>query len=661
MSERDISEIRRRTMLQGAAAGTAVAALGVPTAVAQDDDENDVDDDDEDVDDNGAIFGEGPTVALETIADGLDQPTDLQVPEGDDRLFIVDQTGQIHIHDENDVDDDDEEDEDVDDNDVEDDENDNDVEDDENGADENDNDADENDENDVDDNDNNIFLDTPEDMVDLDDDFDERGLLGLAFHPEFEENGQIFVRYSAEGDEPEYGAPGTEVPEEVDHLDRLSRFETTDDDNTEVDPDSEEIILEIAQPQFNHNAGPIRFGPDDYLYVTTGDGGGAGDADEGHVEDWYDEIEGGNGQDTEHNLLGGILRIDVDDDGDDERNYGIPDDNPLVDYEDEGQLPEYWAWGLRNPWRMSFEDGELLTGDVGQALFEIVNHVEAGGNYAWNPWEGTHCFDPDTPEEPPEDCPDSVDDDVTEPRGGEPLLGPVLEYPQEADMGRYADEYDEAGTIGDDRDRIGTAIIGGYMYEGSEVEDLEDTYIFGDWSWDGGEGGRLFIAHPDEEWMDHENDDEDENDADENDNDVENNDDNDVDNADNDENDVDDEDENDDENGVGDEDLERYHPPDEVDLWEMEELTVESDDEELADDGMMQQFVNAFGRDDDGEVYVLTSDSSTIEGEGYVSRIVPADEHDDDDEEDVDDNDVDDDDEENGADDDNGADDNNDE
>ncbi|OIB56513.1 PQQ-dependent sugar dehydrogenase [Natrialba sp. SSL1] len=563
-------------------------------------------------DEPDAIIGDGPTVGLETVADGLNAPIDLQFAEEEtDRRFIVDQTGQIHIHGEDGLEDE-------------------------------------------------PFLDIEDRMVELDGDFDERGLLGLAFHPEFEENGRFYVRYSAPGEEPEYGAPGAEVPEVVDHLDTLAQFETADDDNTEADPDSEEILLEIPQPQFNHNAGPIAFGPDDCLYVSTGDGGGAGDSDEGHVDDWYPEIEGGNGQDTEHNLLGGILRLDVDDDGDEERNYGIPDDNPLVDSEE--NLPEYWAWGLRNPWGMSFENGELLAADVGQALFEIINHVEEGGNYGWNVWEGTHCFDPDTPEEPPEDCPDSVSDDLPEPRAGEPLLGPVIEYPQEVDMGRYGDEANGDEENGDEedaergaetdngeRDRIGTAIIGGTMYEAGEIGELENAYVFGDWSWDGEGPGRLFIAHPPEGWPNGEEDpedDEDEDDAaldDENDNGVEDDDDEVENGADDDAEDengedfepVDPEGENgaDDENGTDEDGLEQYHPPDEVDLWDIEELTVEGDGE-VAGDGMMEQLVYAFGRDADGEVYVLTSDTPTIEGEGFVSRIVPADDEDVDEEED---------------------------
>jgi len=319
------------------------------------------------------------------VADGLTAPVTLQVADEDaDRRFIVDQTGYIYVHDDDGLQEE-------------------------------------------------PFLDVSDQLVEFQD-FDERGLLGLAFHPEFEENGRFFVRYSSP---PREGTPRSTITRSS-----SQEFRTADEEHSTADPDSERTLLEIPEPQFNHNSGPIAFGPDGYLYVATGDGGGANDTGTGHVEDWYDENEGGNGQDTAENLLGGILRLDVDVDGEtsetsedggdaegDERAYGIPDDNPLVDMD--GHRDEtYYAWGMRNPWGgMSFTgDGEFLMADVGQNRFESVNHVQRGGNYSWNVKEGTHCFSTETPSEPAEDCPESTPEDV---RGGEELLDPVIEYPHD--------------------------------------------------------------------------------------------------------------------------------------------------------------------------------------------------------------------------------------
>ncbi|MFC6768409.1 PQQ-dependent sugar dehydrogenase [Natrinema soli] len=498
------------------------------------------------------VIGEGPTVGLEPVADGFANPVTLVTADEDaDRRFIVDQTGQIYVHGEDGLE-------------------------------------------------SEPFLDVSDQLVELREEFDERGLLGLAFHPEFEENGRFFVRYSAPSRE------GT--PEEYDHTFVLAEFRTADDDGASADPDSERTILEIPQPQFNHNAGPITFGPDGYLYVATGDGGGANDADEGHVEDWYDENDGGNGQDTEENLLGGILRIDVDggtsetsrdgggdaaDEGD-ERAYGIPDDNPLV--EAEGHLDEYYAWGLRNPWGMSVTgEGALLAADVGQELFEEVNHVERGGNYGWNVREGTHCFSTESPTEPPEECPQETPESV---RGGEPLLDPVIEYPHEVDG-----------------EPVGVSVIGGYLYESDEVDPLTGTYLFGDWSRDGEGPGRLFIARPPTEWLD-------ENAA--------------VETAD---------DEGDDDFFIdppgdgGDEgDGEDDQSESEDGPWSIEELEVETaggdetaeegdetdEGDDVASDGSLNRLVYGFGRDDEGELYVMTSATPGIgEDDGAVYRIVP--------------------------------------
>ncbi|WP_135824855.1 PQQ-dependent sugar dehydrogenase [Halorussus ruber] len=283
----------------------------------------------------------------------------------------------------------------------------------------------------------------------------ETGLLGIALHPNFAENRRVFVRYSAPP------RPGT--PSGYSHTFVLAEFEATDD-GRRAERDSEETMLEIPEPQGNHNAGSVVFGPDGYLYVGVGDGGSGGDQGTGHVADWYDAVGGGNGQDVTENLLGSVLRIDVD--GESEgRNYAIPEDNPFAEggeFADDEGLPEHFAWGFRNPWRLSFDRGNLLVADVGQSAYEEVSLVEKGGNYGWNVREGAHCYAAD-------DCPDRTPDDV---RGGEPLVDPVIEYPHSGD-----------GVTG-------VSVIGGYVYRGSALPGLAGTYLFADLA----ARGRLFAA-----------------------------------------------------------------------------------------------------------------------------------------------------------------------
>jgi len=154
------------------------------------------------------------------------------------------------------------------------------------------------------------------------------------------------------------------------------------------------VLLEVPSPQFNHNGGAVTFGPDGHLYTTVGDGGNANDVGLGHVADWYDGNEGGNAQNVEANLLGKVLRLDVDAGapaGDDEPPrsglpYDVPEDNPFVGTEG---MDEIYAYGLRNPWRISFDGETLIAADVGQDLYEEVDVIEAGGNYGWNVREGS--------------------------------------------------------------------------------------------------------------------------------------------------------------------------------------------------------------------------------------------------------------------------------
>lgn len=235
---------------------------------------------------------------------------------------------------------------------------------------------------------------------------EEEGLLGFAFHPAFKANRHVFLHYSA--------TPRRNV---------LSRF-TMSSDGRSIDPASEKVLLEVPQPYSNHNGGMIDFGPDGFLYVALGDGGSAGDPQ-------------GNAQNT-RTLLGKILRLDVDRPSSG-RAYGIPPDNPFA-RSGEG-LPEIFAWGLRNPWRFSFdrETGELWAGDVGQNAWEEIDIVRKGGNYGWDLFEGNHVFER-----------------TRRPR--DEFEWPVAEI-----------------------DRLeARSITGGYVYRGKRFPRLRGAYIYGD-------------------------------------------------------------------------------------------------------------------------------------------------------------------------------------
>ncbi len=345
-------------------------------------------------------------IGLELMAEGLAAPVVL-IPSGDGsgRLFIVDQMGQIRIL----------------------------------GA------------------DGKLFaepfLDLRDRMVELRERYDERGLLGLAFHPTYKENGRFFVYYSA--------PLRADAPSDWDHTSHVSEFRVSSEDPNKADPTSERIILQVDQPQGNHDGGQITFGPDGYLYIPLGDGGRANDVGIGHPPI-------GNGQDTS-NLLGSILRIDIDN-GD---PYGIPADNPFVNGEGREEI---FAFGFRNPFHISFDTGgnhELFVGDAGQNLWEEVDIVTKGNNYGWNIKEGTHCFDPENPSESPSTCP-------TTDASGQPLIDPVIEFPN--------------GKIPGGLSRV---VVGGYVYRGSMLPEFEGKYIFGGWSTSFTEpNGTLLIATP---------------------------------------------------------------------------------------------------------------------------------------------------------------------
>lgn len=298
------------------------------------------------------------------------------------------------------------------------------------------------------------FLDLTSKLVTLNPGFDERGFLGLAFHPKYKSNGKFYVYYQLP---PRPGAPpgGTAW----NNLSRISEFRVSATDPNVANLASERILLEWDDPQGNHNGGTIAFGPeDDYLYISIGDGGAANDVAPGHVEDWYPANAGGNGQDIEANLLGNVLRIDVDrrTGG---KEYGIPNDNPLVN---KTGLDEIWAYGLRNPYRFSFDMGgnhQLILGDAGQVLYEEINLIRKGGNYGWNVKEGNHCFNAASNLTTLPTCPNV---DVF----GKELTGPVIEL---------NNWQNPAGGKA-------TTVIGGNVYRGKAIPSLEGRYIFGTFS-----------------------------------------------------------------------------------------------------------------------------------------------------------------------------------
>jgi len=239
----------------------------------------------------------------------------------------------------------------------------------------------------------------------------ELGLLSIAFDPEFEANGYVYLYYSVRA--PRLQTLVVRMPSEVEGT-RLK-----------ILADERLVLLAVDQPFENHNGGTLAFGPGGMLYLGLGDGGSGGDPR-------------GNGQDTSQNLLASVVRIDVRG-ANEQRRYVIPDDNPFVG--DGGVLDETWAYGLRNPWRMSFDPltGELWTGDVGQNRQEEVDIVRAGANYGWNIAEGTECFNSG-----------SCD------RTG--LTAPVAAYSRD----------------------FGCTVIGGYVYRGEEVASLFGQYVYGD-------------------------------------------------------------------------------------------------------------------------------------------------------------------------------------
>jgi glucose/arabinose dehydrogenase len=317
-------------------------------------------------------------VVLRQVASGIGNPTDIQnASDGSGRLFFVRQTGQIMVWK------------------------------------------------------NNVVLPTPFlNISNLIVAGGERGLLGLAFHPDYRNNGLFYVNYTRS----------------IDGATVVARYSRSATDPDVADPLSATILLTIAQPFANHNGGALRFGPDGYLYIATGDGGSGNDPQ--------------NNAQNLTSLLGKMLRIDVNT-RTGQLSYGIPPDNPFVGSPQPGVRTEIWAYGLRNPWRFSFDrvSGDLFIGDVGQSAREEIDFVRAGSgggmNFGWRVMEGTLCTD--LPGDPP--CNPSN------------FTPPIVDY---------------------DHDQ-GCSVTGGYLYRGSAVPELKLTsppatgqlfngvYVYGDY------------------------------------------------------------------------------------------------------------------------------------------------------------------------------------
>ena len=352
------------------------------------------------------------TIELQTIADGLAAPIGMTVPDdGSGRMFVYDQAGQIWV----------------------------------------------------------VTsagkLSAP--MLDVHDRlvtqgaYDERGLLGLATHPDFAHHPVLYT-YTSEPIDGTADFP-TVMPEgkSNDHQSVIAEWQIDTANSNLVDMASRREIVRIDEPQANHNAGAMHFGPDGFLYVTLGDGGQANDVADGHVP-------GGNAQDI-NRILGKMIRLDVDGNNSANGQYGVPADNPFVGADG---LDEVYAFGLRNPFSFTFDrlTGDIHLADAGQNNIEEVDVIVKGGNYGWNVKEGTFWFD-------------SV---ASDPNFGQVVTEPVRPVPP--DLVDPIAEYDH-----DD----GEVVISGYVYRGSQISALAGRYVFADWGSFGAPSGRLFYLDAD--------------------------------------------------------------------------------------------------------------------------------------------------------------------
>jgi glucose/arabinose dehydrogenase len=371
----------------------------------------------------GAATGDGPQLDVELVADGLVAPLGLTfAPDGSGRRFIVDQTGLVLILT----------------------------------------------------TEGRVlgrpFLDIADRVV-IQSAFDERGLLDLAFHPRFASNGKLYVQYSAQraGENICVNEDGL-VPEDpegcpLQYTRRISEFEVSPTDPNLVDPASERVVLEIQWPGRKHNGGGLAFGPDGMLYIGLGDAGfvhGPSGADDPFNVD-PDLLFGDLLAQDLSSRYGKILRIDVD--GGDP--YGLPPDNPFVG--PDGIPDEIFAWGFRNPFRISFDragDRAMYVSAPADTLFEATYRVTEPGNFGWASKEGTHCFDRTSAFAPPETC-------ANVGPLGEPIHDPIIEYLNFA--------------VEDPRSQFpgrgfGRATVGGHIYRGEAIKWLRGRFVQGDFA-----------------------------------------------------------------------------------------------------------------------------------------------------------------------------------
>lgn len=342
------------------------------------------------------------------------------------------------------------------------------------------------------------FIDLRDQLTPLLQAFDERGLLALAFHPEFAKNGLLYINYSAKR------RPRSPFTGKTAYTWRTSEFKVSASDANQVDRSTERVLLQLDWVNRKHNGGGLAFGPDGYLYIGVGDGGGAHGVPDIYVPPKTDEKDPNRhakeiqedpfkiparfhkydayAQDTGR-LNGKILRIDVDRG---HPGYGIPPTN-LFRGKAEGR-DEIYAWGFRNPFRISFDrigNGDIFVSGVAESFWETVYLVDRQGNFGWSIREGMHCYQRARAFDPPKVCPK---------KGplGEAIRDPIIEYANWSVMRTWSKVK---------RKPLGTANVGGFVYRGQALPGLYGKFVFGDFSADIRKpSGQLFVATPAPRW-----------------------------------------------------------------------------------------------------------------------------------------------------------------